>query len=273
MKIENKIARLMRNTAPARFFLPVGILLIVFGALTLGMRSEDGASKLLPIAMIAAGAAAAAFGVGKTLRAFRKSRELDESLPAGGVFPTEAFRGFKSLPEVTEYYFRFDGNSLRPGYVLEDADRQPVFTGKMLKNALVGPRSFAFTDHAAGSVRTHEIGHTAAATLNDEFFSVRSSFRFDGEDVWDHLHGRGLRIATDLHSSFPRLVYDVVRNGAPFAHIESCGVAVHEADGERQKFAPPGGAMYCRVWTDTADFETLFLTLFAIAETRQAVVE
>ena len=54
MKIENKIARLMRNTAPARFFLPVGILLIVFGALTLGMRSEDGASKLLPIAMIAA---------------------------------------------------------------------------------------------------------------------------------------------------------------------------------------------------------------------------
>ena len=31
MGFENRIARIMRNTGPARFFVPLGIILIVFG--------------------------------------------------------------------------------------------------------------------------------------------------------------------------------------------------------------------------------------------------
>jgi hypothetical protein len=33
------------------------------------------------------------------------------------------------------------------------------------------------------------------------------------------------------------------------------------------------GRYYYRIWTDTDDLETLFLTVFAISETEQAVVE
>ena len=33
MNIENKFARFMRNSGPARFFVPAGIILIVFGIL------------------------------------------------------------------------------------------------------------------------------------------------------------------------------------------------------------------------------------------------
>ena len=39
MKIENKFARLMRNTGPARFLVPLGIILIVFGVIMSGMNT------------------------------------------------------------------------------------------------------------------------------------------------------------------------------------------------------------------------------------------
>ena len=41
MNIENKFARFMRNSGPARFFVPVGIILIVFGILTLGFNTDN----------------------------------------------------------------------------------------------------------------------------------------------------------------------------------------------------------------------------------------
>ncbi len=271
MSFENKIARIMRNTGPARFFVPVGLILIVFGVLTL--RSESGSVDAVSMLMLAAGIAAVVFGTLKTVRAFRESGKLDAAVPNGGAFPTEAFEGFKNLPEVTEYYFRFDGNSLKPGYILEDADKQPVFEGKMLKNALVGTRSFVFRDHSTGSARTHEVGHTVTTRMNDEFFSVRSSFKLDGKDIWDVLHGRGLRLATDLHSSFPYMVYYFAQNGAPFARVETSSVYVHEEDEAQHRLAIPSGRMYYRVWTNTRDYESLFLTIFAISETEQAVVE
>ena len=31
MNVENKLARILRNTGPARFFIPAGVFLIVFG--------------------------------------------------------------------------------------------------------------------------------------------------------------------------------------------------------------------------------------------------
>ena len=41
MNIENKFARFMRNSGPARFFVPAGIILIVFGILTLGFNTDN----------------------------------------------------------------------------------------------------------------------------------------------------------------------------------------------------------------------------------------
>ena len=39
--IENKFARFMRNSGPARFLIPLGIVLIVFGFLTRGFNTEN----------------------------------------------------------------------------------------------------------------------------------------------------------------------------------------------------------------------------------------
>ena len=47
MAIENKIGRLARNTGPARFFIPVGIVLIIFGAILFGFKTDKMAKILM----------------------------------------------------------------------------------------------------------------------------------------------------------------------------------------------------------------------------------
>ena len=336
--VENKFARFMRNTGPARFFLPIGIILIVVGVIMLGFNTDnyvettgtvkevvrdqsvgddeaaqynvkveyivDGVKHetvfggmsdkykagddikvfydpanpekttnsktgIIPIILIAVGAVALIFGIYKTVKAFRKSKELDQT--AGGQFPS--FEGFKTMAGVTEYYCRFDGNALKPGYIIEDAERKVLFEGKMTKQAMIGARTFEFDNHVSGTVEEHEVGHTTSQAYNDEFFSAKSWFKFDGKNVWDVLHEKGIRLATDIRSKFPRLTYNVALNGATFALIETTGVNVHEEDEAQHGINVPAGSMYYRFWTASNDFDTLFLTIFAISETEQAIVE
>ena len=341
MNMENKLARLLRNSGPARVLVPIGILLIIFGIIMLGMKPtgelvetvgtvtsvtevSTGSDKkeydvdfsfsvngteyhntfsnlvgtynvgdavkvfydsenpnfvantknggfIAPV-MIILGVLAVVYGIMRSVKAFRKSAELGKTAPGKGSPPVD-FQGFKTAPGVTEYYCRFDGNNLKPGYIVEDADRAVLFEGTMTKNALVGARTFTFTDHTTGSVREHEVGHVVTETFNDEFFSASSSFKFDGKNIWDVLHERGLRLSTDVRSIFPNVAYDVSRSGWPFARIESCSRFVHEEEEAEHTLALPVGRYYYRFWTDSSDMETLFLAIFAVSETEQTMVE
>lgn len=335
--MENKFARFMRNTGPARFFIPFGIILIVFGIILMGLKTDsyletvgkvtsvtkdlntenatvydvnftytvDGKeymgvfddltekpaegdeikvfynpedptqitnSKLggiiAPI-VIGVGALALVFGVLKTVKAFRKSKELGKTPKA----PAVVFEGFKQAPGVTEYYCRHDGVMLKPGYILENGARKVLIEGKMVKQAMVGARVFEFRDHTRGTVTEHEVGHTMTQSYNDEYFSVSSWFKFDGKNVWDVLHERGLRMTTNLRSKFPNLIYEVSKDGTPFAIIETSGKYVHEDEAAEHKLNIPVGRYYYRIWTNSGDLETLFLTVFAISETEQTIVE
>ncbi len=333
----NKVSRIMRDSGPARFFVPVGLILIIFGVILLCINTgsyaqTDGTvtavtetvydeeqqqqqydvdvsytvngkaytgrfealtgtfktgdpikvyydpenpekisgsriANFIPVIIIAVGVLAIAFGLFKTVKAFKKSKDLDETAPVA------SFDGFRQSAGVTEYYFRWDNNSLKPGYILEDADRKMLFEGKMLKNTLVGARTFAFTNHVSGETAEHEVGHTASQTYNDSLLGTKSWFKFDGENIWDLLHARGLRVRTSMVSEFPNMSYEVSRDGAPFAQIQSTSMYVHENEEAAHKIAVPVGRMFYRCWTASNDFETLFLTMFAITETNQAIVE
>ncbi len=233
-------------------------------------NSKD--SKTFGVVLIAAGAAAAAAGVYMTAKAVKKSGELSEGLP-GGKFPSELFDGFKSAPGVTEYYCLFDGNSLKPGYIVEDAARKLLYEAKMTKQSLVGARIFEFRNHVTGGTAEHEVGHTAATEFSGEFFSVSSSFKFDGENVWDVLHDKGLRLSADLRGKLPGMAYSVLRGGRPFARIEAAGKYVHEDEAGQHKLNVPSGRYYYRLWTDSNDLDTLFLAVFALSESGQMIVE
>ena len=334
--MENKFARFMRNTGPARFFVPVGIVLIVFGIImlmfntdsyleTVGKVTEvvqtvnaenskvydtsftftvDGKeynatfseltkeykvgddikvfynpedptqttnSKLgfLPPVLIGLGALALVAGVLMTVKAYKKSNELDKTPKADPA----AFEGFKQTPGVTEYYCRYDGVMLKPGYILEDAARKVLFEGKMTRQALVGARTFEFSNHVTGGVTEHEVGHTMTQSYNDNGWSAKSWFKFDGKNVWDVLHDKGIRLQTNMRSKFPNFTYEVSKDGQAFAILETSGKYVHEDEAAEHSLNVPVGRYYYRVWTNTRDFETLFLTIFAISETEQAVVE
>ena len=334
--MENKFARFLRNTGPARFFVPLGLILIAVGiflmTLNLGSYLEtvgkvervvetvnaenskvydvtyrftaDGReyevtdelteeykvgdeikvfynpedptqttnSKLgvviAPI-MIGLGALALAFGVFQTVKAYKKSKALDQVAKA----PAVAFEGFKQTPGVTEYYCRHDGVTLKPGYILEDAARKVLFEGKMTRQALVGARTFEFSNHVTGGVTEHEVGHTMTQSYDNNGWSAKSWFKFDGKNVWDEIHDRGIRLQTNMRSKFPNFTYEVSKDGRAFAILETSGKYVHEDEAAEHKLNVPVGRYYYRVWTNTRDFETLFLTIFAISETEQAVVE
>lgn len=335
--MENKLARFMRNTGPARFFLPIGIILIAVGIFlmtrnmdsyvetvgkvtevyetrnqenskvydvtftftvdgkeytgTFGEQSKEPKvgdeikvfydpddptqttdSKLggfvAPI-MIGVGVLALAFALFKTVKAFKKSKELDKTPKAAPV----AFEGFKQTAGVTEYYCRHDGVMLKPGYILEDAARKVLFEGKMTRQAVVGARTFEFRNHANGAVTEHEVGHTVTQSYDNNGWTAKSWFKFDGKNVWDVIHDRGIRLQTNMRSKFPNFIYEVSKDGQAFAILETSGKYVHEDEAAEHKLNIPVGHYYYRVWTNTRDFETLFLTIFAISETEQAVVE
>ena len=109
--------------------------------------------------------------------------------------------------------------------------------------------------------------------LLDKDRSLLYRLASDGKNIWDVLHERGLRLSTDLRSRFPNISYDVSRNGRPFARIEACSKYVHEDEEAQHKLVLPIGRYYYRFWTDSSDFETLFLTIFAVSESEQTMVE
>ena len=57
------------------------------------------------------------------------------------------------------------------------------------------------------------------------------------------------------------------------ARFETSSIYVHEDEAEEHRVKVPIGRYYYRVWTNTDDFDSLFLTIFAVSETEQTVVE
>ena len=228
---------------------------------------------IIGIVLIIAGVAAIAGGVFFSVRAMKKSKQMDEDIKAhtgsDRVMPVQP------LPkeQLTEYYVQFDGKSFKPGYTIEDKDRNLVYEMTMDKNALVSERSFTFRNHQTMVTTEHKVGHTITTGSANFMWDNRSWFKFDGKNVWDVIHEKGIRIETSLLSSFPNLVYTVSRYGTFIATIETSGKMVHEEDAAKHKINVPLGKYYYRFWTNETAIDDLALTIFAISETEQTMVE
>ena len=225
---------------------------------------------MISVVMAVAGVAMVAFSVLSTVKKVQKSRELDaKTRPADGNVRVAP------LPkdQLTEYYVAFDGSTLKPGYTVEDKNRKVVYEMTMTKQALVGARTFEFRNKLTGRTQEHAVGHTTTVSYNNEIFSQTSWFSIDGKNVWDVLHEQGVRIDTDIASKFPKMIYTMSQNGRFFATIETSSMYIHEEDEAQHKIRIPYGKWYYRCWTNEQNLDLLFLTVFAISETEQAVVE
>ena len=178
--------------------------------------------------------------------------------------------------EQTEYYFRFDGHTFKPGYLIEDKNRTPLFEGKMLKNIPFAPREFEFVNHRTHVSTVHKVGHvvTSGTESGGRFstteFSKKSWFKFDGVNIWDYLHNNGILIDTDMGERLGSFEYTFTKNGRFFAKALMTSKNVHEEDEENAKINIVN-KMFYRIWTNQTDLELVFTAVFAIAETEQAI--
>lgn len=235
--------------------------------------SNTKSTGLIGIILIIIGVICIAGGIFSAVKLFGKSRRLDEQIrqASGGSEPPRIAPPPKE--QQKEYYISFDGHSLKPGYVMEDGERNVVYEAAMTKNALVGSRLFTFTNHVTGESAEHEVGHTVTSSFDNEVFSTSSWFKFDGKNVWDVIHEQGVRINTDVASKFPNLTYVISKNGRYFATAQTSGRFVHEEDAAEHKLNIPVGKYFYRVWTNESDLDLIMLTVFAISETEQTFVE
>ncbi|MBP5342869.1 hypothetical protein J6Y73_02970 [bacterium] len=337
MGVENKFARFMRNTGPARFLLPLGIVLIIVGIVITFIGSstkdyietkatvtnsyetpgsdmtsytidftyevdgniqngsitdtsartgeftiyynpldpaeyvESRINGLVGIVIIVVGVGTLGLAIYITVKKFKKSKAIDNIKLDDATI--EAYKNRELLETEVEYYSLLDGHTLKPGYIIENKNRSPVYEAINTKNIPALPREFEFVNHHTNKTTVHKVTRPFDSTVNDEVFSVSSSFKFDGQNIWDLLHSKGIKIETDLTSIFPKIRYNIFLAGEKIARVETSSKYVHEEDEEDKKIKIPVGRYFYRIWTREADLELLFLTIFAISETNQTVVE
>ena len=163
------------------------------------------------------------------------------------------------------YLYQPDKKMTKQGAVMTDGDGNTVYEAKMVKQSLIGPMQFEFTNHLTGKTEPHKVGHTITSETETNgftnFLSTKSWFKLDGKKVWDFLHGEGIRIDSGFSSGKLGMTYDVTLKGQPLATLVS---------------TTPGGksvltsSQFYNVTAEEKDLDMAFLVAFAIARTDQA---
>ena len=154
----------------------------------------------------------------------------------------------------------------KQAFYLEDENGNTVYEGKMTKFSLLGASPFEFTNHITNKTEEHQVGKTITVEHGDggliSFLSKRSYFKYDGEKIWDYLHGRGIRIENGISGNKVGMKYDVTYKGEPLAAIANSspkGKSIFTTD------------LYYDVTCEEKDLDLVFLVAFAIAKTDQTL--
>ena len=166
---------------------------------------------------------------------------------------------------MAEYVFKPVLKTVKQSFYMEDKDGKVVYEGNMLKFSLFGAAPHAFINHITNKTEEHKIGKTITSESGSggmvTALSRSSSFKYDGQKIWDYLHDQGIRIDSTLSSGKLGMTYDVTFKGQPLAKIAST--------------SPKGKSIitngfYYDVTCEEKDLDLVFLVAFAIAKTDQA---
>ena len=167
--------------------------------------------------------------------------------------------------ETKNYFFHPEKKILKQGFLLEDEDKNIVYEAKMIKQHLLGAMQFSFINHITNKEEEHKVGHTITFEQNNgdmsSFLSTKSYFKFDGKNIWDYLHEKGIRIDSKMFDKSVGMTYDITLEGKDIATV----VMVSPNGG---KFLT--GSYWYNVTTSEENLDLVFLVIFAIARTEQA---
>jgi len=163
-------------------------------------------------------------------------------------------------------YLLKPSGKMNQGYSLVDESGNEIYNANMIKFKLFGASPFEFTNYTNGVKEEHTIGKTI--TLEESgpagFFSTKSSFKYDGEKIWDYLHTKGIRISSSLSSGKIGMTYTISFEGKEIGTIKTS--------------TPKGKSIittnvFYDVTCDTKDLDLMFLVAFAIAKTDQVLYD
>lgn len=152
--------------------------------------------------------------------------------------------------------------TVKQSFILEDENNNIVYEAKMEKFKLFGAAPYDFINHITNTKEEHKVGKTV--TMEESgmvgFFSTKSLFKFDDEQIWDYLHKKGIRINSTVSDNKLGMTYEVSFEGSPIATISTS--------------SPKGKSiittnLYYDVTCEEKDLDKVFLTAFAIAKTDQ----
>jgi len=164
--------------------------------------------------------------------------------------------------QTNTYLFQPDKNFFKQGFFMVDENQNVVYEAKVIKQSLIGAIQFEFVNHLSNKTEEHKVGHTITSEQSGMFgmFSTKSHFKFDGKNIWDYLHEKGIRIESHLASGKLGMTYNITLEGKEMATITMT--------------SPKGGSIitsrYCfDVTTSKENLDLAFLVTFAIARTEQ----
>lgn len=163
---------------------------------------------------------------------------------------------------VTKYLLKPTLKTIKQGFALEDENNNIVYEAKMLKFSLFGASLYEFKNYITNESVEHKVGKTVTLeeTNMASFFSKKSYFKYDGENIWHFLHDKGVRIDSTLSSNKLGMTYNISFEGNEIATIASSspkGKSLITTD------------MYYDVTCDKKDIDLVFLVAFAIVKTDQ----
>ena len=162
------------------------------------------------------------------------------------------------------YLFQPEKKLLKQGHLLTEENGEVVYEAKMLTQPLIGAMQFEFINHLSGKTETHKVGKTLTTESSTngmtDLFSVKSRFKLDGQNIWDYLHDKGIRIDSDFSGNKLGMTYSVSLRGQPLATLASST--------PKGKSILTSSHIY-QVTTEEENLDLAFLVTFAIARTDQ----
>lgn len=241
----------------------------------------ESASRGFAIYLLTGGAAVLAIGLFSLVRSRAQRKERQKMGPPADLPASRPGERTRTL------HFISGIGSGKGGCRLEDEEGRPVYEAVMTKRSLTADCTFEFIDSASGRSGTHLVSRTETRKVSygggfsEAFggteFVMRSTFSYDGTDVWDHLHGQGVRIRTEIDGR--RITYRITRNGAEIGTAETVRLRDRKEDlrkTEEEKADPDArkrGTPAFLVRTREEAPDALFLALFAIQRTDAVIYE
>ena len=154
--------------------------------------------------------------------------------------------------------------TIKQSFCLEDENGRTVYEGNMTKFSLLGASPFEFVNHITNKTEVHKVGKTITSEQGGggliAAMSKSSSFKYDGQKIWDYLHDQGIRISNGIAGNKIGMSYDVTYKGQPLATIINSspkGKSILTTD------------LYYDVICEEKDLDLVFLVAFSIAKTEQ----